>query len=69
MVAKKELLTVRRFRCVLWSNEKNDLEPEIQVNFSLVNLSILTAFWENNPYPKKKMLHPKLYFLERYFKE
>ena len=36
----------------LEKNEKNDLEPEIQVNFSFVNLSILIAFCENIPCPE-----------------
>ena len=53
MVAKKVLLTVCRFSLCSWKkNEKNDLEPEIQVNFSFVNLSILIAFCENIPCPE-----------------
>ena len=55
MVAKKKCcLQSAVFRCVLWKNEKNDLEPEIQVNFSFVNLSILIAFCENIPCPEKR---------------
>ena len=70
MVAKKSVASSLPFFAVfLEKNEKNDLEPEIQVNFSFVNLSILIAFWENIPYPRKKTLHPKQCFLERYFKD
>ena len=53
MVAKKSVASSLPFFAVfLEKNEKNDLEPEIQVNFSFVNLSILIAFCENIPCPE-----------------
>lgn len=54
MVAKKVLLTVCRFSLRSLKNEKNDLEPEIQVFFSFVNLSILIVFWGNIRIPEKR---------------
>jgi len=45
--------------CFLKKTRKNDLEPEIQVNYSFVNLSILISFFGEQLSFRKKMHHPK----------
>ena len=53
-------MPVLMFSVVLFEkNEKNDLDPEIQVNYSFVNLSILMSFLGELLSFRKKMHHPK----------